>query len=86
MLRVTLPLVCLALFGSPTSAGEKRLVGYFAEWGIYGRKYNVGDIPAEKLTHINYAFARITNGECVLFDLCPKIGLDETEEATPESE
>jgi endonuclease III len=24
--------------------------------------------------------------ECVLFDICPKIGLDETEEATPESE
>jgi chitinase len=46
----------------------KRLVGYFPEWSIYQRKYNVADIPAEKLTHINYAFAKIANGECALVD------------------
>ena len=36
------------------------MVGYFAEWGIYGRNH-VSDIPAEKLTDINYAFANINS-------------------------
>jgi chitinase len=67
-MRRVIALVSLIACGIPAQAGDKRLVGYFAEWGIYGRKYNVCDIPAEKLTHINYAFARITNGECALFD------------------
>jgi chitinase len=44
------------------------VVGYFAEWSIYQRKYNVADIPADKLTHINYAFAKIVDGECALAD------------------
>ena len=38
---------------------ETRIIGYFPSWGIYGRDYQVEDIPAEKLTHINYAFANI---------------------------
>jgi len=47
----------------------KKIVGYYAEWSIYGRKYNVADIPAAKLTHLNYAFAKIDKaGECALFD------------------
>jgi chitinase len=45
-----------------------RIVAYFAEWGIYQRKYNVADIPADKLTHVNYAFAKIQNSEAALFD------------------
>nr|MCH9760645.1 cellulase family glycosylhydrolase [Actinomycetes bacterium] len=56
---------------NPNGSGqdEYRVVGYFAEWGIYGRDYHVADIPADKLTHINYAFADINdNGEVVLFD------------------
>ncbi|MCE1248429.1 MAG: glycosyl hydrolase family 18 protein [Firmicutes bacterium] len=38
------------------SAGNKRVVAYFAQWGIYARNYLVTDIPADKVTHINYAF------------------------------
>jgi chitinase len=45
-----------------------RVVGYFAEWAVYQRKYNVADIPAGKLTHVNYAFAKVQNGECTLYD------------------
>lgn len=43
---------------SPT---EKRIVGYFVEWGIYGGHgmYTVNEIPFDKLTHINYAFVGI---------------------------
>lgn len=48
---------------------EHRVIGYFTSWSVYGRDYHVPDIPADKLTHINYAFANISNsGECVLGD------------------
>lgn len=52
----------------PSLAGAK-IVGYFVEWGIYERNYNVSDIPADKLNVINYAFADISeSGEVVLYD------------------
>ena len=35
------------------------VIGYFTEWGIYGRDYLVADIAAEQLTHIHYAFGMI---------------------------
>ena len=55
--------------GPGRDAPPKRIVGYFTEWGIYDRKYNVADIPADKLTHVNYAFAKIDdNGECTVCD------------------
>jgi chitinase len=61
--------VFLVLVVPCAAAGEKHIVGYCTEWGIYGRKYNVPDIPAAKLTHINYAFAKINErGECALVD------------------
>lgn len=46
----------------PASAVErsaKRKIGYFIEWGIYARNYHPLDIPADKVTHVNYAFANI---------------------------
>jgi chitinase len=46
----------------------RRVVGYFTEWSVYDRRFNVNDIHGDKLTHVNYAFAQIKNGECVLFD------------------
>ena len=40
-----------------------QVVGYFIEWGIYGRNYTVKDVKtsgsAEKLTAINYAFGNV---------------------------
>ncbi|HEY9059085.1 MAG TPA: glycosyl hydrolase family 18 protein [Pseudobacteroides sp.] len=49
---------------------EKNIVGYFPEWGIYeGHNfYEVSDIPWEKITHINYAFAKIENGKIAIYD------------------
>ena len=32
---------------------------YFVEWGIYGRKYDVTQIPVDNLTHILYGFIPI---------------------------
>ena len=44
-------------------------MGYFAEWGVYGRDYHVYEIPAKNLNVINYAFADISAaGEVVLYD------------------
>ena len=45
------------------AASSPRLVGYFAEWAE-GRGYHVADIPADRLTHVNYAFAIIRDGQC----------------------
>ena len=60
------------LFAAPSASAQflqtPRVVAYFVAWGVYGRNYHVSDIPADKITHINYAFANISNGECVLGD------------------
>jgi chitinase len=50
----------IAALGSDQRADQKRVVGYFAEW----TKYSADQIPADLLTHINYAFAVIKDGEC----------------------
>ncbi|MER5883444.1 glycoside hydrolase family 18 protein [Streptomyces sp. NPDC001941] len=44
-------------------------VGYFTQWGIYGRDFQVKDLDtsgtAAKLTHINYAFGNVSpEGKC----------------------
>lgn len=46
-----------------------RVVGYFSSWGIYDREYFVTTVPADQLTHINYAFVFISDdGECMFGD------------------
>lgn len=44
---------------SANDSNQKRVIGYFVEWGVYERDYHVADIPVNQLTHINYAFAKI---------------------------
>lgn len=50
------------------NTGAKRVIGYFMQWGIYGRNYRVKDIQtsgsASKVTHINYAFGNVRNNRC----------------------
>lgn len=56
----------------PVSAQDTpsyKVIGYFISWGIYDRGYFVTDVPAEMLTHVNYAFANVSReGECILGD------------------
>ncbi|WP_037304076.1 glycoside hydrolase family 18 protein [Amycolatopsis orientalis] len=53
-------------------ASVGKVLGYFAEWGVYQRNYHVKNIDtsgsASKLTHINYSFGNVTNGGCALGD------------------
>ncbi len=42
-------------------------VAYFVEWGVYERAFGVADIPPE-VTHLNYAFAQVTDGQCAFND------------------
>jgi chitinase len=53
---------------SPATSSYKS-VGYFTQWGIYARNYQVKNVQtsgtAGKLTHLNYAFANIgADGKC----------------------
>ncbi|KAI1918123.1 Chitinase 4 [Ophidiomyces ophidiicola] len=54
----------------PINPGGLRTVGYFTNWGIYGRNYQPQDIPASHITHILYSFAnlRADSGEVFLTD------------------
>ncbi|MFD2763244.1 glycosyl hydrolase family 18 protein [Micromonospora eburnea] len=57
---------------TPPPAGGKKVVGYFAEWGVYARNYHVKNIhtsgSAAKLTHILYAFGNTSGGRCSIGD------------------
>jgi chitinase len=53
---------------APTPPDGKRVIAYFVSWGVYARNYHVPDVPADRLTDLNYAFANVVNGECVLGD------------------
>ncbi len=47
-------------------------LGYFTNWGVYGRNYHVKNLvtsgSASKITHINYAFGNVQGGKCTIGD------------------
>ncbi|MBB5966212.1 glycosyl hydrolase family 18 protein [Planomonospora venezuelensis] len=55
----------------PDPSGKK-VVGYFTNWGVYGRNFHVKNLvtngSAAKLTHILYAFGNTTGGKCTIGD------------------
>src|SRR5512139_983301 len=67
--------VATPLLPTPTSTstpievpGGKSVIGYYPSWAAE-RDVLAKDIPAQKLTHINYAFSNVSeNGECILGD------------------
>ncbi|MFE5795834.1 glycoside hydrolase family 18 protein [Streptomyces sp. NPDC056503] len=55
----------------PAAQHALKRVGYFTQWGIYGRNFQVKDLDtsgsAAKLSHINYAFGIVDKaGKCVI--------------------
>ncbi|MFB9571230.1 glycoside hydrolase family 18 chitinase [Streptomyces yanii] len=59
--------------GTPDpGTGGKVNLGYFTDWGVYGRNYHVKNLDtsgsAAKITHINYAFGNVTGGKCAIGD------------------
>ncbi|SDH05060.1 glycosyl hydrolase family 18 protein [Nonomuraea jiangxiensis] len=58
--------------GGGNGGGGNKVLGYFVQWGVYQRAYHVKNIDtsgsAAKLTHINYAFGNVQNGQCTIGD------------------
>jgi hypothetical protein len=57
----------------PPSISERNVIGYYTSWSIYDRDYFVNEhdpgvdhIPADRLTHINYAFANTAQDGTIL--------------------
>ena len=46
-----------ALLAGQLAGGTPKVIGYYAEWTA--ARYPLSGIPADKLTHVNYAFAKI---------------------------
>jgi chitinase len=67
-------LAALGFLSSMAAAQSKRFVGYYTEWSVYGHDFVPADIPADRLTHLNYAFLQPadTDGdglyECTIAD------------------
>jgi chitinase len=57
---------------APTAGRASKVVGYFTDWGVYGRDYQVKDVEtsgaASKLTHLVYAFGEADGGRCSAAD------------------
>ncbi|WKX72632.1 glycosyl hydrolase family 18 protein [Streptomyces sp. XD-27] len=58
--------------GPGPNPSAKVKLGYFTEWGVYGRNYHVKNLvtsgTATKITHINYAFGNVQGGKCAIGD------------------
>ena len=37
----------------------KKIIAYYISWGVYGRNFHVQNVRADRMTHINFAFANI---------------------------
>ncbi|BBI32249.1 glycosyl hydrolase family 18 protein [Cohnella abietis] len=46
---------------------SNKVIAYYPSWATY-QKFEVSQIPAANITHINYAFANISNGTVVMGD------------------
>ncbi|MET9421420.1 glycoside hydrolase family 18 chitinase [Streptomyces sp. NPDC006540] len=58
--------------GGEPGPGDNVKLGYFTNWGVYGRNYHVKNLvtsgSASKITHINYAFGNVSGGKCTIGD------------------
>src|SRR5688572_33005758 len=65
------------------TATPPRIIGYLASWGVRSKGTRIAELPGRELTHIIYAFARITeDGRLALSDPCLDAGACDSS-ATP---
>jgi chitinase len=48
----------------PPGADGRHVVGYFPSWAVYQRDFQPADVAADRLTHLVYAFGKVTGGRC----------------------
>jgi chitinase len=57
---------------APVVKDGPKVVGYFTDWGVYARDFQVKDLDtsgaAGRLTHLVYAFGKVTGGRCTAAD------------------
>src|SRR5438105_90128 len=73
-LRALLAVCCVAWMVPAFGADPAKLIAYYFPSTTPGRGYAPADIPAAKLTHLNYAFANVEGGEIVVGH--PELDLD----------
>jgi chitinase len=60
MIRKFFNWLCFLFIGFQVAYSQpnhnKKVVGYYAQWAIYARDFNIGKIDGNKLTHLMYAF------------------------------
>jgi chitinase len=67
---LVLPLALVACAGPPPDRKPPpaKVVGYFTNWGVYSRDFQVKDLDtngsAGRLTHLVYAFGKVSDGRC----------------------
>ncbi|MFH6942806.1 glycosyl hydrolase family 18 protein [Flavobacterium sp. FlaQc-50] len=49
-------LLLFPLLAVAQPAHGKKVIGYYAQWSIYARDFNIPKIDGSKLTHLNYSF------------------------------
>ena len=55
--------------GTDGEPGRRRGIGYFTSWATYDRDFQVADVRADLVSHINYAFVDVgPDGRCRLGD------------------
>ncbi|OJF14050.1 chitinase [Couchioplanes caeruleus subsp. caeruleus] len=63
---------------SAKASPGSRVVAYFTDWGVYGRDFQVRDVDtsgaAARLTHLVYAFGKVTDGTCATGDAWAAFG------------
>ena len=63
------PVVDVPASDLPIASYDGIIAAYFPEWGIYGRDYQLDDVPGDEINRLIYAFANLTaEGEVTLFD------------------
>lgn len=55
--------------GGDITKTDKILTAYFPEWGIYGRNFQVADVPGDRINHLIYSFLDLkSDGQVAIMD------------------